>query len=270
MTLPTPTLGTPAAPIVFLHIPKTAGQTVHAELKRVVGEAAVSPVRVHTQVNAGVAQVPPGYGLYSGHIDWEALETLPDQRFVFTVLRDPRERIASFYFFLLREARTLQSEELAKPERAGANMILNRSADDYFFGGDADWQTFVLDHYNNVYCSYLMTRKIRGWSTVAHLPHDDIVEAAFSARTSIDRIYSTQTLHNLEADMLARTGQAIRVADRYVNAGPDAGPDAPAALRWPKLCALLERDSSQQRLDDFTRLDDRLLDRLGLSGQACP
>ncbi|WP_430450438.1 hypothetical protein [Rhodophyticola sp.] len=63
--------------IVFLHIPKTAGQTIHSELARVVGAKAVSPVRVHTQAARGVAQMPPGYRLYSGHIDWEALDTLP-------------------------------------------------------------------------------------------------------------------------------------------------------------------------------------------------
>lgn len=260
--------GTPAAPIVFLHIPKTAGQTIHAELSRVVGSGAVSPVRVHTQAAPGAAQMPGGYGLYSGHIDWQAIDTLPDRRFVFTVLRDPRERIASFYFYLLREAQTLDADELAKPARTAARMILTHSADDYFFGGDARWQAFVNDHYNNMYCSYLITRQICGWSTLTHLPRTEIVQAAMDAKTPITRIYSTDTLAELEADIAARTGQTISVADRYVNAGPDAGPQAPAKLRWPQLCARFERDSSQQRLSHFARLDQRLMARLGLSGAA--
>lgn len=159
--------------IVFLHIPKTAGQTIHAELGRVVGEAAVSPVRVHTQAGPGAAQFPPGYRLYSGHIDWEALETVPEPRFTFTVLRDPLERLASFYFYICREAGKLSPEELSTPARTGMRMALESSPDEYFFGGTPGWRRFVRDHYRLPYCSYLITRKIRGWSAMPDLPNPE-------------------------------------------------------------------------------------------------
>lgn len=264
----TPKVGSAAAPIVFLHIPKTAGQTVHSELSQLVGPEAVSPVRVHTQAAHGAAQLPAGYRLYSGHIDWDALDTLPKDRFVFTVLRDPRERIASFYFYLLREAQKQYADAQDAPERSGARMILKGSADEYFFGGDARWQTFVNDHYNNMYCSYLITRQIRGWSKLTGMSRPEIVQAALDAKTPITRIYSTDTLADLEADIAVHTGQSISVAKRYVNAGPDAGPDAPSTLRWPQLCARFERDSSVKRLTHFARLDQHLMKRLGLSDQA--
>src|SRR5690606_31646457 len=62
-------------PIVFLHIPKTAGQTIHNQLAQMVGAGSVSPIRVQSQAPKG-PQMPAGYGLYSGHIDWTELETL--------------------------------------------------------------------------------------------------------------------------------------------------------------------------------------------------
>ena len=152
-------------PIVFLHIPKTAGQTIHSELARVIGAPHVSPIRVHTQAARGpghaAAQLPPGYRLYSGHLDWTALDSLPEDRFVFSVLRDPWERIASFYFYMLEQAQGLDAATLEDPSRIGFRMILTHSADDYFFGGDVQWQQFILDHYDNFYCSYFATRKMR-------------------------------------------------------------------------------------------------------------
>ncbi len=146
-----------ARPIVFLHLPKTAGQTIHNALAAAVGAARVSPIRTHTQVQGDAAQFPLGHALYSGHLDWAGVGVLPARRFVFTVLRDPRERIASFYFYLRREAARLSPHALARPENHGLKAALERSAEDYFFGGDAAWQGFVRDHFDNFYCAYFAT-----------------------------------------------------------------------------------------------------------------
>jgi len=106
---------TPKPPIVFLHIPKTAGQSVHNALAEHVGAEHVSPVRVHTQSTGDHGQFPAGYSLYSGHLDWVELEKVPEPRFVFSILRDPKERIASFYFYLRKEAQRLSREDLDLP-----------------------------------------------------------------------------------------------------------------------------------------------------------
>ena len=82
------------APIVFLHIPKTAGQTVHNELARAVGQQGVSPIRVHGQAPTPDDQLPKGHRFYSGHIDWLALDQIEKPRFVFSILRDPRGKIS--------------------------------------------------------------------------------------------------------------------------------------------------------------------------------
>ncbi len=254
-------IGTSTAPIVFLHIPKTAGQTVHSELTRVVGPEAVSPVRVHTQTAPGAAQMPPGYSLYSGHIDWDALDTLPADRFVFTVLRDPLERIASFYFYLLREAGKFSEAELQSPARTGMRMIQACSADDYFFGGDRAWRRFVHDHYDNVYCAYLATRRMRGWKQVSILTRQELFMQAVAGVRALDAVYSVDGLDRLEADIATRTGQRIDIRGRYVNAGPAAGQD----LRWPVLKARFESDAAVRRMLNFARLDQRMMKRLGFT-----
>lgn len=68
-------------PIVFLHIPKTAGQAIHNGLITAVGgREHVSPVRIHTQ---SADQYPAGYRLYSGHLDWDHIDRIGPDRFSF-------------------------------------------------------------------------------------------------------------------------------------------------------------------------------------------
>lgn len=246
--------------IVFLHIPKTAGQTIHAELSRVYGPKAISPVRVHTEADPGAGQFPPGYKLYSGHIDWEALETLPEPRFVFTVLRDPLERIASFYFYLRRKAEELTPAELNSPSRVGMRMALDHGPDDYFFGGTPDWQRFIRDHYHSPYCAYLTTRRIRGYSQVARMPQEELIQRSLEAARRLDGIYAVDGLDLLEAEFKSRLNINVDLTGRFVNSAPDSR----EALRWPRLADMIEREETLERLHQFALADQVLMSELGL------
>ncbi len=247
-------------PIVFLHIPKTAGQTIHSELVKVVGgEKFTSPVRVHSQA-APEDQFPAGYKLYSGHIDWVALETLPEDRFVFTVLREPKERIASFYFYLLKEAQMLTPAELALPANFGKLKALEESVDDYFFGGDQMWKNFILDHYDNFYLSYFASRLMRGRSMLMNLSEEEVSARAIASLANLDGVYLTNGLGRLEKDIAENFGKRISVTGSYINAGDHKTDEK----RWPKLVAALERDSSLERLEAFARRDEALMKAVGL------
>lgn len=247
--------------VVFLHIPKTAGQTVHNALVPAVGgEANVSPVRVHTQAPNG-PQMPAGYSLYSGHIDWTELETLPEDRFVFTVLRDPRERIASFFMYLLKQAEALPEEELALPQNTGKRRLLNESADEYFMGGNPSWQRFINDHYNNFYCTYFTTRLIRGNAQIADLPQEVLLARAQAGLVLMDGVYSTPDLSPLETDIKTYLGETISVTDTYDNVGeaPQGEP------RWPKLLARVSQDETRDRLESFVCNDDAFMQKIGMA-----
>lgn len=251
-----------AAPLVFLHIPKTAGQTIHEELARALGPEAVSPVRLHSQVAPGSPQMPPGYSLYSGHIDWVETDTLPQDRFVFTVLRDPFERLASYYLYVLKIARDRAEEVLEQPREPhlrGLRRILTMSAEEYFFGGDADWQGFIRAHYDNFYTSYFATRRMLGWQEVHALDEEAAVQAALANAPRINRIYSIRDLGALEADMAAR-GLEISVTETFRRATDDAHEDR----RWPMLTDRFESDAGIRRLEEYAVRDELLLSELGL------
>lgn len=247
-------------PIVFLHIPKTAGQTVHNELVRAVGQKRVSPIRLHTQVNSPQDQFPPGYALYSGHIDWSAIDQIQNPRFTFSILRDPKERIASFYFYLLKEARILNKDQLQLPQHAGKRHILGQSADDYFFNGDGPWQQFILDHYDNFYCRYFGSQRIRAGASYSALTAVQKIRTALQNLKHIDWVYSVEKLSALEDDLKTLYGFDLNLNGKRDNAG-DLPPSQP---RWPRLIERLERDSSHQKLAAFTALDYTLMQRLKL------
>ena len=249
-----------ACRIVFLHIPKTAGQTIHAELVRLIGENAVSPIRVHTQADSAAGQFPPGYRLYSGHIDWLALETVPNPKFAFTVLRDPLERIASFYFFLRRQAEGLSEEELARPRRVGMRRILTSTVDDYFCGGPASWRRFILDHYHSPYCAYLATKTLRGYSKIAECPRDEMIDRAEAAAKSLGGVYSVTALGALERDIEVLLGKRPQLTGRYMNAAPEEQ----AGSRWQQLQAIIEKKETLAQLQSFVDADCQLMSRLGM------
>ena len=242
------------APIVFLHVPKTAGQTVHNGLARTVRARRVSPIRVHTQAFNPQDQYPPGYSLYSGHLDWTELTHLPTARFVFTVLRDPAERIASFYFYLQREAAGLDSSTLNLPSNIGLNRALNWSPDDYFFGGDDGWQMFIRSHYDNFYCTYFATRRMLGWGETVDLTTAQLLKQARAGLGCLDQAYSTNNMLAMEQDLNTRYGMRLRVADRYDNTSGE-----PAnSRRWPRLLAGFETDAAAHRMQDLAARDQEL------------
>lgn len=247
-------------PIVFLHIPKTAGQTIHHALGAMVGARNISPVRVNEQAPAG-DPLPPGYLLHSGHLDWINLERVAGDPFVFSVLRDPAERIGSFYFFMQRTAQQASPQELKA--RHGLARIRQVSADEYFFGGDTKWQEFIQNMYFNFYCSYFATRKVNGRKLLRGLDSDDIVARALRGTEALDRIYLVDNLVALENDIERIYGHRIVVAGHYVNAGSSL----PDKARWPQLCARFETDASIRRLEAFLTEDIRLMDALGKAGR---
>ncbi|WP_114963981.1 sulfotransferase family 2 domain-containing protein [Tritonibacter mobilis] len=246
--------------VIFLHIPKTAGQTIHTELTRIYGKKWVSPVRVHTQAGPGIGQLPPGYKVYSGHIDWDALESVPEPRFVFTVLRDPLERIASFYFYLRRQAKDLTPSELSDPSRIGMKMALENSPDEYFFGGTPDWQRFVRDHYHSPYCSYLVTRHIRGYSHISNISQEDVVALALRSASKLSGVYSVDGLAYLEKDLKNKLNIDVNLTGTFVNADPNGK----NSLRWPRLVEMVEKPETLEGLKKFAAADQELMSKLGL------
>src|ERR1700722_17141924 len=135
--------------VIFLHIPKTAGQSVHNYLQRAVGAAKICPARENFQLVGKSILELSRYKVFSGHLDWALLDCVAANAFAFTILREPTDRILSFFFFLRGEALRLTPEQIDLPQNQGKKYLLKLSVDDYFCGGPPFIRSFLDSHFDN-------------------------------------------------------------------------------------------------------------------------
>ena len=91
-------LGTTMKKIVFLHIPKTGGTSVHDFLIQQFPKNKVCPDRFNTLRKHTKAELDK-YLYFSGHYDMDAVEHISGEKEVFTFFRDPKQTILSLYYF---------------------------------------------------------------------------------------------------------------------------------------------------------------------------
>jgi hypothetical protein len=88
---------------VFLHIPKTGGTSLVSCLRQnALGRWRVrlnGPSDLHL-LDAITPRRWRDVGLIEGHVSWDVLEQIPPPRHVVTMLRDPIERVLSFYSYV--------------------------------------------------------------------------------------------------------------------------------------------------------------------------
>jgi hypothetical protein len=144
-----------AETVVFLHIPKTAGNTLTWLLNRQYDESRRYAVPTHPreippleQIVAGVRALPQAQlerlDLVTGHFPFGIHDALPRPAAYVTFLRDPVERVVSLYHYLrahpthhLREdAQRLSLREFAERNVSG-NLHNGQTA---FLAGKGIWQ----------------------------------------------------------------------------------------------------------------------------------
>ncbi len=227
--------------IVFLHIPKTAGQSVHQFLKTLVDSDSVAPARVNEQLYGLSVPQLRRYRLISGHLDWALLDCVQEPKFVFTILRNPLDRILSFYFFLRAEAQKLSEEQLRLPENQGKHAALHLSCDDYFNAGKPHLRTFLDNHYDNFYMYYFAGRTYDARQRLLARQAADksftterILKTALENLALLDGVYTIDRLDLLERDLRFATGfhdERPSLAGLRINRGADDPADRRNALK---------------------------------------
>jgi hypothetical protein len=251
--------------IVFLHIPKTAGQSVHAGLIQLFGADNVCKVRVNEDLFLLSIEEIRKSRVFSGHFDWAMLDCVPYPKFVFTVLRDPTERILSFYFFLRDEAKRLTEEQINQPWNQGKKAVLKWTCDEYFSSNKPEFRAFINNHYNNFYAYYFAGRTYRGYGdlTTLHakskMSDERIVDLALKNLSALDGIYALDDLSGLERDLSRIAGRKLdkSLSEIRINVG-----ESDPKKRFDALRELGATDVTFEMLAQMTRLDRQIWDKL--------
>jgi len=207
--------------IVFLHIPKTAGQSVHAALVNGFGEENVAPARVNEQLARMTISELNRYKVFSGHLDWSLLDCIKGPKYVFTILREPMDRILSFYFFLRQEAAGLSPEELESPGRAGMKAALTLSAHEYFTGGPPPIRSFLNAHYDNFYAyyfagrHYLARNALHGQLNRGIISRDRLLEMAHDNMSQLDGVFTVEQMPDVFAAIRRHADRPILDDEKY-------------------------------------------------------
>jgi hypothetical protein len=115
----------PGRRLVFLHIPKTGGTTLHHQLARGFAPEQICPDRFATLDRHSPAALA-AWRFFSGHFNFDQLRLVPAPRFVVTVLREPAERILSTYVYWRRHTAAAVAERgLAGPAIARQRSLLD-------------------------------------------------------------------------------------------------------------------------------------------------
>ncbi len=110
--------------LVFFHIPKTAGTSIHTLLSQHFKPAEICPFRFD-DIRDQSESVLRKYRFFSGHYSKAGLDRIVGPKRVFTFLRDPRARVLSLYYFWKSHTwEAIEEDNLAGPRFAKQSDLL--------------------------------------------------------------------------------------------------------------------------------------------------
>lgn len=177
--------------LVFLHIPKCGGTTLHDLLVGWYGANRLHPER-HNGLYFYAARHLASKTLFSGHYDYYGTQLVPGQKHLITFLRNPRDRLISLYNF----HRSHRDDVIAQYNLTLARWANMYDINDYFANPEVRSNYAINNtmarHFSNEpqfgdSSSGLPVEVLRD-QAIANLSHFDFIGLTEKYETSISRL----------------------------------------------------------------------------------
>lgn len=184
-------------PIVFLHIPKCAGQSIRAFLSSAFPKRLLFPGQLDQHLAFYSRSDLKQYSIFSGHFSWSMLDFLGEDALFFTVLRNPSDRILSFYTFLRRTASNLSQSDLELSQNRAMKLALTFSFEDFLAVPDEFDRNFIMSNFDNYYTYFFGTRISSGRYLIRdYFPETDYFRTENVAQIAIRNMRDRLRVHN--------------------------------------------------------------------------
>lgn len=165
--------------VVFMHIPKTGGTSIHEMLAAFFEPEEIFPERFNkfdTYQPDDLAK----YRYFSGHMDIKSIELFLGPKYVLSMFREPKKRILSlYYFWRSHTAEHIEKHSLNGP-RLAKSMDLLSFLREHQFG--------IPGNIDNIQTRTLLGPMHCGPNREFLFPHEEVLDRAFRAIDSIDRV----------------------------------------------------------------------------------
>ena len=177
--------------------------------------------------------------------------------FAFSVIRDPNERFASFYFYMRHKIR--EQVDMSGPITNHAiHAALTEPAEMFFFNPDEDLEQRIRLAWANRTMTYFALRRLERRREDARHDLTALLEAAMLNVDQLSAVYDFEDLSPLEDDVETLWGARPEIVACNTNKGPVAQGES----RWARLLDELGSDRLSRGLEKFVFEDNVFVDAL--------
>lgn len=247
----------PATKLVFLHIPKCAGTSVHSALSASFDRSEIFPRYGHDLQNEQLGELRR-YRYLAGHFSMYGVQRVPSPKWTLTVLREPKSRVLSLYYFW----RSFTDAHIAAKDLKGPRMAKTMGLLEFLTSKDP----FILHNIRNTQC-----RSLVGPMHVnpPSEPYNSgwLVEVAFGNLVRFNYVGFAETLDDDLKEICRRFVLVPSETTPRVNAFGDMDPNVSEAVRKEPMTPDIEA-----ALAEHVRLDTALYERAFAvrAGLRCP
>jgi glycosyltransferase involved in cell wall biosynthesis len=238
--------------ILFLHFPKTAGTAIRNAIVRNNPSLRVLPAVDMPQLSRFSVEELAGYDFFAGHFDWSYFDVLGPDFFAFTLLREPRERVLSHYFYL-RTLPPIHGEAFTPENFPGLFDVATKTPREALLTADALHRYTARDNFDNLYAHFFFSRSFQG-ARLARRAGASPGQVLRIARSNMGRFPFVGSFGRLDED-LAEIERLTGLRFRHDLKRENVTESVPPFQREAALKAMDGGEEALKLFRDFTALD---------------